>query len=739
MITLLLAGTLLLAPRADTLPGAIRGQVRSASTDRPLVGAVVELRSPARSRSTLTDSAGDYAFAGVRPGRAAIRASLPDHEPLEVDVLVPAGGALTLDLSLEPRPLALRSLVVHGRAGRTEEPDSLSAPRADAALAEAAALQGLPAAGVLGAGGPGGGGGGGVEPPDPPDVLYVRGLSSEQKLVLLDGAPVYAPFHLGGLLEPFEPGVLSSATMYLGGAPARYDGGLSYILDLTTRRGDSDRVASSGAVDLLGAHTVLEGPLAGGATFLLGGRAVHALGLRPFLEDDFPYSYGEGLARVDVPVGNGSLAVTGFANREAIRFDSMSASDGAAAWSNGAASVRYHGSLLGSRATLTAAFGAFTAALPSLDRPAAARGRARRLRLAGDFERGPARARLGYGVSYEEVRQRTESRAGPGVAGVRAASGGAYVEREWRLSDEVRLRGGLRGDVFSVDPAPRIAPRVSLTWALSDDAALTAAVGAVHQYVDVPRPLTIAQADGRTDTLFADGGFAVGRATHATLALDQRFDHGFRLSVKGFFKDFAEVPAAAIPPSEASGLEIDVGRSVGRVQGWLGYSLAWVWSLPGSGLYTERFAGRNLVNAGLRAGIGRGVEVDARVAYGSGLPYSAIPLTPANYAGYANDGYPGASYPGWVALSSGGTVSASGGGIVPTPSAEPYLRVDLGLSRTFTPQWEGRATTIAPYIRLLNALDRRDAVFYRYRQDDRVTRPIDALPLLPTVGVEWKF
>src|SRR5690606_20935748 len=128
--------------------------------------------------------------------------------------------------------------------------DTVSAPAADLSLARARALQSSPGLAELGlaeamAGLPG------QEPPDPSDVLYVRGTGADLKLVHLDGAPVYAPFPLGGLLEPFTPGLLTSADVYLGGAPAQYDGGLSYMLDLRTRGARTERMHVSGAVDML--------------------------------------------------------------------------------------------------------------------------------------------------------------------------------------------------------------------------------------------------------------------------------------------------------------------------------------------------------------------------------------------------------------------------------------------------------------------------------------------------------
>src|SRR5690625_5222800 len=75
----------------------------------------------------------------------------------------------------------------------------------------------------------------GHEPSDPTDLLYIRGAATDLKLVLLDGAPVYAPFQMGGLLSTFGASQIERAELFLGGAPSRYDGGLSYVLDIETR------------------------------------------------------------------------------------------------------------------------------------------------------------------------------------------------------------------------------------------------------------------------------------------------------------------------------------------------------------------------------------------------------------------------------------------------------------------------------------------------------------------------
>ena len=64
----------------------------------------------------------------------------------------------------------------------------------------------------------------------------------------------------------------------------------------------------------------------------------------------------------------------------------------------------------------------------------------------------------------------------------------------------------------------------------------------------------------------------------------------------------------------------------------------------------------------------------------------------------------------------------------------------FGIHGTFRVGRGGRAWEIRPYLRILNALDRRDALFYAFQpwRSDELT-PLAARPLVPVVGVAWRF
>ena len=709
-------------------PGMVRGQVRSEPNGAQLAGAIVEWvrGAGAGSHTVSTDSAGNYLLRAVPAGRAKLRAYRLDHEPFEVEVLVPSGGEVALDFALRPRPPRLSEVRVRGNIERgiegAPETDTLPPPRPAVERAEMKALEGVSGITELGLG-ERPQNGSGPAPVDPSDVLYIRGGAADLKLVLLDGAPVYTPFHLGGLLDPFEPGALRSATLYLGGAPAQHDGGLSYVLALNTRPARGGRVRSSGAVDLISGRTIVEGPLGDGAGFLLSGRAVHWLAAGPLLRNSAPYGYMDGLARFDTRIGKqGLLSFTGFGNREKVWLDTVGVDGASAGWGNRAGSVRYRDVLGDTDAEIGIAASQFDATLPVGEhRLAPTEGATDRVRVTADLGREAGPVRLRFGGSFDRTVFRYQMRNGtPSVSG--DATGG-YVDGSWQPMARLRLRGGLRTDLFSVNPEPRFAGRFSATWLLSDRAALSAAAGSYHQYVRAPF----------ADTVTFTPTLAVGHASHFTVGLHQELDAGVRLGVEGFFKTFGGIPAPAAGQARASGMDLWARRETGSVRGWLGYSLSWAWSPPADGTVAERFDGRQLVSAGATGTLGRWADVDFRIAYGAGLPFSAINLQ-QDGADPANSPSPEA---GPVRLETG---SATDTPPLAEPPTDPYLRLDLGISRTFAPRWAGVPMEITPYFKMLNALDRRDAVFYRYEGGSGAApEPVTAFPVLPLLGVQWKF
>ena len=101
----------------------------------------------------------------------------------------------------------------------------------------------------------------------------VRGGTSAQNLILLDGATIYNAGHLMGLLSTFNDNALNNAALYKGLVPANFGGATSSVFDVSTRVGDMNQYHLNASVGLLSANVSAEGPIQQDkSSFLFAGR-----------------------------------------------------------------------------------------------------------------------------------------------------------------------------------------------------------------------------------------------------------------------------------------------------------------------------------------------------------------------------------------------------------------------------------------------------------------------------------
>ncbi|KAA5537401.1 TonB-dependent receptor [Taibaiella lutea] len=107
--------------------------------------------------------------------------------------------------------------------------------------------------------------------------MFVRGGAADQNLILLDEAPVYNASHLLGFFSTFNSDALKDITVYKGGMPARYGGRLSSVLDIKMNDGNNQDFDVSGGVGLISAKLNVEGPIQKDkSSFLITGRRTYA-------------------------------------------------------------------------------------------------------------------------------------------------------------------------------------------------------------------------------------------------------------------------------------------------------------------------------------------------------------------------------------------------------------------------------------------------------------------------------
>lgn len=101
----------------------------------------------------------------------------------------------------------------------------------------------------------------------------VRGGTSAQNLILLDGATIYNAGHLMGLFSTFNDNALNNAALYKGMVPAYFGGATSSVFDVSTRVGDMSQYHFNASIGLLSANVSAEGPIQKEkSSFLFAGR-----------------------------------------------------------------------------------------------------------------------------------------------------------------------------------------------------------------------------------------------------------------------------------------------------------------------------------------------------------------------------------------------------------------------------------------------------------------------------------
>jgi hypothetical protein len=222
---------------------------------------------------------------------------------------------------------------------------------------------------------------------------------------------------------------------------------------------------------------------------------------------------------------------------------------------------------------------------------------------------------------------------------------------------------------------------------------------------------------------------SVATADHVAVSLDQELANGVRLGIEGFWKGFTGLGTSGGEGLHSSGIDLQVLHEGTPVTAWLGYNLSWFWSGNGGPSGTSNFAGRQLLSAGLRGSPGGGIGGAVSLGYSAGLPYTSIPFG-SRGAEDATAG-PASNLHGDFARED------------PAFSGSPddgFLRLDVELFTQFNTRIGGQDFDVRPYLRLINALNQRDALFYYFEPwRDAELRPLAERSILPVFGVEWRF
>ncbi len=247
----------------------VNGYVRDSQTGEELIGASIS--NSAGNYGAISNVYGFYSLR-LSSEEQMIRCSYLGYQNLEVKLNLQSDSVI--NFNLDPQELVLSEIVVNAdrQPSNVESlqmsANTLSAKQIEeipAFLGEVDVIKSitlLPGVTTVGEGSPG---------------FNVRGGDVDQNLILLDEAPVYSSAHLLGFFSVFNADVIKDVKLYKGGIPSKYGGRVSSVLDVRQKEGDMKAFHGKGGIGIVSSRLTLEAPIVKDkSSFIIAGRRTYA-------------------------------------------------------------------------------------------------------------------------------------------------------------------------------------------------------------------------------------------------------------------------------------------------------------------------------------------------------------------------------------------------------------------------------------------------------------------------------
>ena len=461
--------------------------------------------------------------------------------------------------------------------------------------------------------------------------FVVRGGGVDQNLILLDEAPVYNASHLLGFFSTFNSDAIKDVTIFKGGMPAQYGGRLSSVVDIRMKDGNNQQLHGSGGIGLISSRLALEGPLVKGkGSFLVTGRRTYAdvflkLSRNETTRNSSLYFYDVNAKANYTFNDRNRLYFSGYIGRDALGL----ANTFGQYYGNRTATLRLN-HLFSDRVFSNTAliYSKYDYDIEILANSAnfSILSKIQDLNLKQDFEFTPSTTQtLRFGVNgiYRTITPGYVSASDNSTVNATAdrtnysLETAAYVSHEWQAAPRLNFTTGLRLSGFSVlgpgtystyDAAGtvltsstygrgnvlktylRLEPRVAASFQLSEAASLKASYARNVQNVhllsnsstslptDMYVPTTFNVQPETSDQVSAGYYRSLGknRAYSLTVetyykALHNQLDYRDGTQLRGNFDPEASLLYGI---GRAYGIEFLLRKDVGRLTGWVGYTLS---------------------------------------------------------------------------------------------------------------------------------------------------------------------
>jgi hypothetical protein len=586
-----------------------------------------------------------------------------------------------------------------------------------------------------------------------------RGGEADQNMIMLDGYPIYSPFHLAGVFSTFIDPTVGRVALHTGALPVQYGGRLSSVMDVRSAENVNPKTSDHVDVSMVSSVVSFSRLFGDGGSWTLAGRRTYADVVANMLKpNSFPYHFGDVQGHIALPVGHGMrLAITGYSGRDVTEGTVDDFRSGR--WGNDVIGATLSRTIdepslgrwsLGDSLSLEqrVSFTGFDARLNVGDLNLSVNNHVRDVRVGGSATAYRGRTESTFGYEFAAQRLIYEGNAISSAfedlfpfdsASQRLHVASLYAQRAWRPWKSMLVEGGARMDALFPRNWLGVSPRVAVKQFVGANTAFSIGAGQYSQWIHSlgheEEPVQPVQF-----WVASDKSLPVSRSRDLTLGVEhwvtplrfvhiaawrKRYDHVMLVNTASA----PDTPGDEFFASKGTSRGVDLlvrQLDGGMFSGWLAYTYALsARELPTGARFAptqDRRHNLNLVGSWVRGAWHLGLR--ANVA--TGMPHTPM------IGAFGRQRYDAGTHT-WVTDRDGQNIT----GPYNSERLPWYFRLDFSATRDIS---IGNSM-LSPYFSIVNALNTKNPASYFYTFEDGGDRrgSFPNLPFVPTLGFRLAF
>jgi len=623
-------------------------------------------------------------------------------------------------------------------------------------------------------------------------ALVVRGGSTDENLILLDGIELYNPYHLGGVFSTFNANAISDAEFIAGGFPANYGNRISSVLNITSKEGDSrngkffnnsglgkywDLSQFQGEISLLSSKILTEGPLYKGSwmwsyrrTYFDKLAELYYM-VKPNKSDiDWKYYFWDTQGKLIHNISDNSrLTLSTYLGRDVLSMnfgDDDENIDFDWDWGNYTNSLQWryvpNSKFLSTLSIANTNF-QFDVGMIITETDSLGNEQNTEFQIFNEINDWTIKEKFDWflsdkhtitsGFEYKQLGMQFKF----GLDDItyfnqkqRPSIFSGYLQEKWKVSPLFTIQPGIRATKYELHDKIYFEPRLGLKYLLNENLAIKGAWGKYYQFL-----FTTNDDDAILNIVDfwqpIPKNYSAKSMQQYILGIEQWIDNGYSISLEGYYKPYDNVLTTnpnnnpidmnddyVEGTGEVYGIEFLLRKNYGKLTGWIGYSY----------LYNRQKYDFNS-DGKIEADIGEvfSPKSDQPHTLNVVVNYSlneknSIGLTISNSNGRPYTPTVGYTYTQNLGSRGGGDTYnnpygnlAELTGLKNSARYPNYFRTDVSWTRKISAfGWSGNFK-----LQIINVTNHFNVLFYDWNLDDKKVTAIGMFPFFPSMGVEFKF